>query len=188
MKDYIYVLDDVLPITLCKALIEKFERNEEHEQEKTVAPNRHFTEINISKHSHWQDQHDIMVNVVKGLTKVYMDRFCILTESQWPKSFGYEQFRMKRYFPNGRDEFSFHTDVGSYASSRRFLSFLFYLNTVEDGGKTRFGYVPGGEPDLTVDAKEGRVLMFPPLWTHPHWGEKPVSGPKYIMSAYLHYL
>jgi len=30
--------------------------------------------------------------------------------------------------------------------------------------------------------------MFPPLWTHPHAGLKPISNAKYIIGGYLHYI
>ena len=36
--------------------------------------------------------------------------------------------------------------------------------------------------------KKGNVLVFPPMWTHPHSGEKPLNKPKYIIGSYLHYV
>jgi len=189
MKSYITVLDGALTHSFCVGMIEKFEKNEEHEQEDTDWGNRHFKEINITSHTNWEKENDTMVRSVNQLWRAYAQEHKILLDSQWPKTFGFEQFRMKRYLPNNKDEFSFHTDVGSYASSRRFLSFLWYLNTVDRGGMTNFGYEPAcPQPFASVPAVEGRVLMFPPLWTYPHWGEKPISGPKYIVSGYLHYL
>lgn len=188
MKQYITVVKDVLSPTFCSSLIDKFERNANHEQEETVWDNRHFIEVNITKH--WDKEHEIFYNTVQSMWRLYVQEHTILLGSVWPKTFGFEQFRMKRYLPNGRDQFSFHTDVGSYNSSRRFLSFLFYLNTVQDGGKTVFAYAPDDDSKvvMSIPAVQGQVLMFPPLWTHPHWGEKVVSGPKWIVSSYLHYL
>jgi hypothetical protein len=57
---------------------------------------------------------------------------------------------------------------------------MWYLNDVESGGNTVFG-------DVIITPKKGTLVMFPPLWMYPHRGEPPLSGPKYIMSAYLHY-
>jgi len=188
MKDYISVFDGVLPVSICDQLITKFEKNEAHEQEHTDWQNRHFKEVNVSKHTHWAQEQEVLTNVVQNLVRVYMDTHGILLDSQWPRTFGYEQFRLKRYLPNGRDEFAFHTDVGSHASARRFLSFLFYLNSVPEGGKTVFAYAPNDAPFYTVTPKPGSVLVFPPLWMYPHWGEKVIGGPKYILSTYLHYL
>ena len=188
MKSYISVMDNVLSTPFCTRLIEKFERNDSHEQVGTTWENRHFVEVNISQQSSWLEEHEILVNIIQELWKVYANQHTIHIGSQWPKSFGYEQFRMKRYLPNGRDEFAFHTDVGNYASARRFLAFLWYLNTVEEGGMTKFAYSPTDTPFYEVPPVQGRVLIFPPLWTYPHWGEKVISGPKYIVSGYLHLL
>ena len=188
MKTYISVFDNAIPSLFCDQLINKFERNEEREQEHTDWDNRHFMEVNLTSHKTWARENDLMVNIIGQVTRQYMDTHSIVQNSQWPKTFGYEQFRMKRYLPNGKDEFAFHTDVGSYASARRFLAFLFYLNEVPEGGKTVFAYSPESEPFFTVTPKRGSVLVFPPLWMYPHWGEKVVGGPKYIVSAYLHYL
>ena len=188
MKSYITVYEDVLPHNFCEDTILKFEQNTEHEQELTEWGNRRFMEINITNNNNWEKENDVMVRTIKQLWRRYVDEHKIILDLQFPKTFGIEQFRMKRYLPNGIDQFSFHTDVGSYASSRRFLSFLFYLNTVQDGGMTKFSYSPDITPFASIPAVQGRVLIFPPLWTYPHWGEKVVSGPKYIISGYLHYL
>lgn len=181
---YVSVYDDALPQAFCDKLIAKFEKNEEQEQVETVLPGvRHFHEVNISEH--WHDEHEVMVNVIQVCWKTYMAEHHILFDVQWPRQFGYEHFRMKRYLPNGKDEFAQHTDVGSYASARRFLAFLWYLNTPIEGGATGFGRV-ADVPLLTIPAIRGRLLVFPPLWPWPHWGCKVAVGPKYILSGYLH--
>jgi hypothetical protein len=182
----ILVYDDVLPHYFCQKLIEKFETNAGNVQVDTVLKNvRHFKEVNISQY--WADEHQIMVNAVNTAWRSYMTVANVMFDVQWPRQFGFEQFRMKRYHPNGTDEFALHTDVGSYGSARRFLAFLWYLNTVEVGGETGFGK-DVNNPDLIVPAVAGRVLIFPPLWLFPHWGAKPQSGTKYIVSGYLHYV
>ena len=38
-----------------------------------------------------------------------------------------------------------------------------------------------------ISPRATRLLVFPPFWTHPHAGLKPISGPKYVMMSYLHY-
>ena len=40
----------------------------------------------------------------------------------------------------------------------------------------------------SVECKKGSMLMFPPMWTHVHAGEKPKDKPKYILGSYLHYV
>ena len=100
----------------------------------------------------------------------------------FPQQFAFEQFRLKRYLPNGEDHFDDHVDVGDINSARRFLVFFLYLDHNE-GGHTDF---PQG--NISVQPQTGRMLMFPPMWTHLHAGRKPIDKPKYIIVSYLHYV
>ena len=80
------------------------------------------------------------------------------------------------------DEFQTHVDVTNYNSARRFLVFFMYLNN-NDGGNTTFP-----DYDIEIKPEAGKVLVFPPLWTFKHTGEKPINQPKYIIGSYLHYV
>lgn len=185
---YMSVFDDALPTMFMQKLIDKFEANAGNFQVVTKGTEgllRRFTEINISQH--WHDEHELFVTYVQEAWKTYMLVQQVQFDVQFPRQFGYEQFRMKRYQPNGIDEFGLHTDVGSYASSRRFLAFLWYLNTPEEGGDTVFHHIHQRAATV-LPAMRGQLLMFPPLWTHPHQGTKVTKGNKYIVSGYLHYI
>ena len=91
-----------------------------------------------------------------------------------------EEFRLKRYNGGSDDRYDEHIDVQSPDSSRRFLSFLFYLNDDFTGGETEF--TEGG----LVTPRRGSVLVFPPYWMYPHAGRRVITGTKYIMSTYMH--
>jgi len=86
---------------------------------------------------------------------------------------------MKRYRSGGAEKFQLHFDAINHVSSR-YLVMLWYLNDVEAGGETRFPQL-----ELSVDPRAGRLLMFPPYWMYQHEGLPPLSGEKYILSAYL---
>ena len=95
--------------------------------------------------------------------------------------FALEGMRIKCYRPNQLDQFNLHVDVANRESSARYVSYLFYLNDSDAG--TEFP-----RENYLVEAREGRVVMFPPLWTHPHRGLMPQDGEtKYILSTYLQY-
>lgn len=86
---------------------------------------------------------------------------------------------IKRYKPTGEEGFQLHFDsIGEKAN--RYLVFLWYLNDVSEGGGTEFP-----ELDLTIQAKAGRLLMFPPYWMYQHLGQAPISNDKYILSTYF---
>ena len=62
---------------------------------------------------------------------------CEVTDKMFPQQYAYEMYRMKRYEPNGVDEFHDHVDVGNHESAKRFLVFFLYLNEPQ-GGETDF--------------------------------------------------
>ena len=99
-------------------------------------------------------------------------------------TFGFEEYRMKRYLPDGKDQFRNHVDVIDYNTARRFLVFFLYLNEPE-GGETEFHCFNGEK----IKPKAGRMCMFPPMWTHLHSGNAVMgTKPKYIIGSYLHYV
>jgi len=187
MINNVLYFDSSLPGDICKEIIGYFESDVENQID-TVLPNhRSFKEINVSKSPGWEYVQEGLLGVFQHALKRYKDHFKI-DEKAWPQQYGYEEMRMKRYLPNDKDEFQFHTDVIDYATARRFLVFFWYLNTVDEGGETVFQTNRNTEAVLKVKPVEGRLIMFPPLWTHPHTGMKPISGSKYIIGGYLHYV
>jgi prolyl 4-hydroxylase len=86
---------------------------------------------------------------------------------------------MKRYRGGSDENFEPHYDSAS-DKSRRYMVFLWYLNDVALGGETQFC-----DLGIKVQARTGRLLMFPPYWMFQHAGLPPQSNDKYIVSTYL---
>ena len=179
MNNHIQIYKNVIEPKYCDELIQKFER-ETWQQEKVDHAAADMTQVNFNE-SNWHDD----VNKLTDISLEYIMKYkkdCDLHDFQWPNEYAFEDFRMKRYLPNDKDEFKEHVDVGDYDSARRFLVFFLYLNDNE-GGETSFS-----EYDIKVQPKAGRLLMFPPTWTYLHTGHKPIKTPKYIIGSYLHYI
>lgn len=121
--------------------------------------------------------HNFLISKVIEHKKKYYE---FVDSRCFPDKNNFEQFRIKKYYNDGNDLFDTHVDVQDYSSARRFLSFLFYLNDVDEGGETIF-------EGITIKPKAGSMIVFPPLWLFPHRGNPPVSNTKYILSTYLHY-
>jgi len=186
--NFITYYDNVIPKSFCSEIIQKFESNPQQQKETVLEGHRSFTEINITEHPDWELIQNKLFGAFQFTLGIYAKQWKIDTQMSWPEEMGYEQFRMKRYLPNDKDEFQFHVDVQSYETARRFLVGFFYLNDVEEGGETAFQQHKSVSISVKVKPKAGRLLIFPPLWTHPHIGMKPISGPKYIIGTYLHYV
>lgn len=187
LSDYIMVIDDVLPKEYCEDLIYKFdhtddlvERHSEWEQDY-----KSFKEVNLTTHPEFKEEQDLFYEISKRMLKFYEEKAKV---EFFPLKIGLEEVRMKRYEANGKDQFGWHADVGDYASARRFLVMFYYLNDVEEGGETVFDDVIKEKVNLTVKPKCGRMVIFPPMWMYPHKGMPPISGSKYIISTYCHYV
>ena len=76
-----------------------------------------------------------------------------------------------------------HCDAAKISSSRRMMVALLYLNTVDSGGETEFLY-----QNTRVPAVQGTLTLTPAGWTHPHRGNPPLKGNKYIMNTWLEYM
>jgi len=179
--DLIQFYDSVLDPNVCQFLIDVFnqfsDKHERHDNE--GRPN--FTQFNLTKNKTLSDEINNVHNIMIKKTLEYRDIYYQFIDSRvFPKQHAFEEFRIKRYTPGGIDRFDTHVDVIDHATSRRYLSFMWYLNDVENGGNTVF-------KDVTIKPKTGSLLVFPPLWMYPHKGEPPISGEKYIISTYLHY-
>ena len=186
--EYTSYWDDVLTKDQCEDIITRFEADKEYHEDTFLEGHRHFTELNITRRADkWSNVQNLLLDKMELYLPKYKHIFNI-DEKVWPEQLGFEQFRMKKYEANGKDEFAFHADVGNHASARRFLVFFWYLNDVHVGGETTFQKHRRARVERTVQAKQGRLLVFPPFWTHPHTGMKPISGSKYIIGGYLHYL
>jgi hypothetical protein len=65
----------------------------------------------------------------------------------------------------------------------RILSWILYLNDVEEGGETEFLY-----QSLRFKPRAGTFILFPAHFTHTHRGNPPLSGVKYIATGWIEFL
>jgi len=181
LRDLIHVYENVVDIDICQFLINSFEQFSEYQQVVRQEKKPNFTQFNLTEHRELSEQLNSVHNLFIRQTISYRDKYYEFIDKRvFPDEHAFEQFRIKRYNPNKDEMFDTHVDVQDYASSKRFLSFLWYLNDVQEGGETIF-------KDIEIKPKAGALLIFPPLWMYPHRGNKPISNSKYIMSTYLHY-
>jgi len=77
-----------------------------------------------------------------------------------------------------------HCEIdGSDSCKDRVLSWILYLNDVEEGGETEFLY-----QSLRFKPKTGTFIMFPAHFTHTHRGNPPLSGVKYIATGWIEFI
>ncbi len=178
---YIKVYNDAISTDFCDKIVTKFEKNIHQIESFENYGRPNFQQINLHQHEEWAKFRSSLDIVFKKYLKQYKED-CGITEYHWPAQYGFEQYRMKRYLPNDKDQFKPHVDVQNYDTARRFLVFFLYCSDNE-AGQTIFN-----DMDINVSCSKASLLMFPPLWNYLHSGAKPIDKPKYIIGSYLHYI
>ena len=189
-ENCVRIYDDVVSKDWCKETINMFEKSknpsdderyESPDFNQVISQRKSFTEICLEGKDEWFEikkhfliacqQHFLKFAKELGIEKHHL-----------AQKIDTENVHFKKYQANGLDVFKNHVDViDTGPLSKRFLVFIMYLSDVEEGGETT---IP--RYNIKCKPKAGRLLMFPPFWTHPHQGEEVKKGTKYIMMTYLH--
>ena len=120
----------------------------------------------------------IRLNLIKCIDK-YIDIHPQLLEIEgWNY---YELYNLQKYEP-GQGFHMMHCEH-SHSKSTRIMAWMFYLNTVTDGGGTYFQNY-----DLTMNAVEGRCVIWPAYWTYFHKGIVSKTETKYIETGWINFI
>ncbi len=180
LKDYIRVYDNALEEGFCANLVAGFENMTQLQRPngRGIRPgldNSAWTEMNIGALADKAFLGFFLAQIDTYLARYNQDVPLTIPVPLRPKT---DRLTLKRYHPQV-EGFEPHFDsIDDYSS--RYMVFLWYLNTVEEGGETEFC-----DLGIKVAPRAGRLLMFPPYWMFQHAGRPPVSGDKYILSTYL---
>lgn len=75
-----------------------------------------------------------------------------------------------------------HYENSTRSMCTRILTYILYLNDIEEGGETELLY-----QSMRFKPEAGTLLLFPAGFTHTHRGNPPLSGEKYIMTGWVEY-
>ena len=75
-----------------------------------------------------------------------------------------------------------HCENSSLINKGRFLTWILYLNDIDEGGETELIHL-----SERITPKTGRLVIFPAGWTHAHRGNPPLSNTKYIATGWMEY-
>jgi hypothetical protein len=88
-------------------------------------------------------------------------------------------YAIQRTLPG--EHYHWHIDGGSHEFSQRQLVAVWYLNDVAGpGGETEFLF-----QDVKIKPEQGKLILFPPFWTHEHRGVTLQQGVKYIATTWV---
>lgn len=180
LTDFIQIYENALDDEICDFLVDLFEQNPEHQEKIENDKKPNFTHFNLTKVVEFSETvKEVHNNLIRDVFRYRDEYYEYCDKNVFPEKHAFEQFRIKRYLPDSNEGFDAHVDVIDHETSRRYLSFLWYLSD-NDAGQTEF-------LDLTIQPEKGKLIVFPPVWLFPHKGHEPVKVPKYILTTYLHY-
>ena len=132
------------------------------------------TDMYIDNIPHWRE---IKVEIDKALEKCFIDYSKGIRIDPTPSL--QTPYQIQRY-EKGKGKFKEHIDNSGFGQAQyRYVAVIIYLNDVEKGGETTFN-----KQHFYIKPEEGKIALFPPYYTHPHIGEVPHSGPKYIITSF----
>ena len=90
-------------------------------------------------------------------------------------------YNIQKYDP-GDGYHALHCESCNSATVHRVMAWMIYLNTVTDEGGTYFSSY-----NKTLEAKEGRLVIWPAFFTHTHKGVVSKTQTKYIATGWHSY-
>jgi len=178
---FIFEKSAALGLDICTEMIRRFESNPDDQYAGRVGQTvrqetsiKRSTDLAISGKQHWQDiDHELFRSLGQVIAE-FRD-----TYPYFKGPFKDSGYAMQRTDPG--EFYHWHIDGGSHDFSQRQLVAVWYLNTVDGpGGTTEFSY-----QDVKIKPEAGKLLLFPPFWTHEHRGATLEQGVKYIATTWV---
>jgi hypothetical protein len=178
---FIFERSLALPPSFCDAVVARFEANPEQQYEGRIGQLQSkdgsvklTTDLVVSNKQDWKDVDQMLFGSLAAALREFRERFPYFNGPF--KDMGYQ---LQRY--RAGEFYHWHIDGGSHEFSQRQLVVLWYLNDVPGpGGETQFLY-----QDVSITPEKGKLVLFPPFWTHEHRAVELQQGVKYIATTWV---
>lgn len=178
---FIFTKQQALPGDLCIEAIRRFEEYDKEqypgrigqlaEQNNSI---KKSTDLVVSGKQHWKDIDQALFHSLGIAIREFRE-----TYPYFNGPFKDNGYAIQRTEPG--EHYHWHIDGGSHDFMNRQLVALWYLNDVETpGGETEFLF-----QDVKIVPERGKLLLFPPFWTHEHRGVTLQQGIKYIATTWV---
>lgn len=183
-NSFIFSQANALPGFLCDDMVARFEQNRQDQYAGRIGQTvysdssiKKTTDLVVSGSSkpHWKDVDN---NLHRSLSIALREFRRMYPFFSGPfKDMGYN---LQRYQPG--EYYHWHVDGGSHSFADRQLVAIWYLNDVPEaaGGSTDFLH-----QQVSVQPEKGKLILFPPFWTHEHRAAELTSGVKYIATTWI---
>ena len=177
------VFDNTLTADFCQSVIQKFEADDRTEPGKTgdglVPDVKQSQDLHITHLIDWKELDDVFYEtLVKYTRSFYSNDFFKDSGSDYDQGFQIQRTTTDQIGYTWHHDFL--VDVWSKRLAHRYLTYIFYMNDVEEGGETEFW------EGTKIQPKTGRLLLFSSDWHHIHRGCRPISNTKYIVTGWTY--
>jgi len=178
---FIYEVDKALPQDVCQEMIRRFEEKNEQQYPGRIGQTqqedqsiKRSTDLVVSGKPDWKDIDQLLFRSLAFAMRSFKEKFPYFNGPF--KDMGYA---IQKTEPG--EFYHWHIDGGSHEFSQRQLVAVWYLNDVAGpGGTTDFSF-----QDVQIKPEQGKLLLFPPFWTHEHRGATLEKGVKYIATTWV---
>lgn len=179
---FIYEVENALSDELCDEMVARFEANPEQQHNGRIGQGgdeeesiKRSTDLRITGRNNWNDiDAKLLESISEALSQL---------SAEFP-FFAVNEFQDKGYQLQRTNEGEFyhwHIDGGPGEFSQRQLVAIWYLNDVDGpGGTTDFAL-----QEISVKPQRGKLVLFPPFWTHIHRNNTLEKGVKYIATTWV---
>jgi hypothetical protein len=179
---FIYEVTRALPADGCVEAMRRFELRPDQQYAGRIgqagqeaADVKRSTDLRISGRDDWRDIDRTLSRQLASTFNLFAREFPFFAANAF-KDVGYN---LQRTLPG--EYYHWHVDGGPGAFSERQLVAIWYLNDVPGpGGETEFPL-----QDVVIRPEQGKLVLFPPFWTHVHRGVTLERGVKYIATTWI---
>tara|TARA_Y100001935_G_C17311760_1_gene517133 strand:+ start:20583 stop:21203 length:621 start_codon:yes stop_codon:yes gene_type:complete len=181
-QTFIFERPKTIPKDWCEEIIRRFEANPEQQNKGRIGQSsgldseiKRSMDLVVSDKEDWKDVDNLFFRCMGAAMSEMKQSFPFFKGPF--RDLGYQ---VQRYNPG--EFYHWHTDGGSHDFADRQLVAIWYLNDVpeEAGGRTQFLH-----QGVDIVPEAGKMILFPPFWTHEHRSETLQEGIKYIATTWV---
>jgi len=180
-NSFIFERPNTIPADWCEEMINRFEQDKDSQNPGSIGQSQGLDQeikktmdLVVSNNPKWKDVDEMLFRCMGAALQEFRDSFPYFKGPF--KDMGYQ---IQRYNPG--EFYHWHIDGGSHNFSQRQLVAIWYLNDVPGpGGETEFLY-----QDVSVKPEQGKMILFPPFWTHEHRAAELLEGVKYMATTWV---
>lgn len=180
-NSFVFEKPNALSEEFCTDVIARFEEDQEGQYKGRIGQLanednsiKKSTDLVVSGKEHWKDVDKALFQSLGRTVLEFRETYPFFKGPFKDMGYGVQRTNLGEHY-------HWHIDGGSHDFSHRQLVAIWYLNDVAGpGGETEFLF-----QDIKIRPELGKLILFPPFWTHEHRGVTLDKGVKYIATTWV---